>query len=139
MKPIILLVDDDEEDRLTFQRVIEGENINVYLNCAANAREAEACLRTTAGGGRDNRTGLVVLDLNIPGADGFQILRSMKSDPNTRSIPVVVFTTSSSRSDMRQCYEIGANSFIVKPVDLVDFKRVVRGLVDYWFGLVETG
>ena len=82
------------------------------------------------------RPALILLDLNLPGTDGRQVLETIKSDPVLLSIPVVVLTTSRDPVDIEKCYSFGANSYIQKPVDLAGFVTALERLSDYWFEIV---
>jgi CheY-like chemotaxis protein len=82
------------------------------------------------------RPGIVLLDLNLPGTDGREVLAAIKTDPALRSIPVVVLTTSTDERDIDRCYQAGANSYVHKPVDLDGFVRAVQRLKDFWFEIV---
>lgn len=77
--------------------------------------------------------GLIVLDLNLPGTDGREVLRRIKQDDNLKMIPVVVFTTSNNPKDIEVCYRYGVNSYIVKPINFTQLKRDIQMLVEYWF------
>ncbi len=134
----VLLVDDDEGDRLCFRRVLQAQEINADLRVAADGREALDLLAPVLAG--DARAGphLILLDLNMAGMDGFELLRILKSTPATRSIPAVVLTTSSSAKDIEACYALGANSYIVKPASLVGLVHCVRALKQYWADIVAT-
>jgi CheY-like chemotaxis protein len=79
---------------------------------------------------------VILLDLNLPGTDGPEVLRVIKGDEFLRRIPVIVLTTSSAPADIQQCYDCGANSYIVKPVELENFVDAVARLRDYWFKIV---
>jgi len=80
--------------------------------------------------------GLVLLDLNLPGTDGRDILAMMKNDPLTKRLPIVVMTSSSDQVDIDRCYDAGANSYVVKPVNLDGFLAAIARLRDYWFKIV---
>jgi CheY-like chemotaxis protein len=82
------------------------------------------------------RPGLILLDLNLPETDGREVLKLIKNDNDLKSIPVVVFTTSESEKDIKDCYRDGANSYITKPVDLERFMDVMSVLRNYWFEAV---
>jgi CheY-like chemotaxis protein len=73
------------------------------------------------------------LDLNLPGTDGRQVLAQIKKDERLRTIPVLVFTTSTHHEDIQWCYEAGANSYVEKPVDLGDFQKALLSLKEFWF------
>src|SRR5207244_6121178 len=83
------------------------------------------------------RPGLILLDLNMPKKDGREALREIKTDPDLRKIPVVVLTTSRADTDIGRIYEIGANSFISKPVTFDSLVKVMKILGSYWFEVVE--
>jgi CheY-like chemotaxis protein len=79
------------------------------------------------------RPNLILLDLNLPGTDGRALLAVIKDDEDLRAIPVIVLTTSSNPKDIATCYQRGANSYLIKPVDYARFKQSLQTLVDYWF------
>lgn len=79
---------------------------------------------------------LILLDLNLPGTDGRQVLEEIKKDPKLKSIPVIVLTTSAHDKDIDECYQAGANSYIQKPVDLQGFFVAIQKLKDFWFDAV---
>ena len=76
---------------------------------------------------------MIVLDLNLPGTDGREVLRRIKQDQSLKTIPVVVFTTSNNPKDIEDCYQYGVNSYMIKPINFAQLKRDVQLLVDYWF------
>ena len=82
------------------------------------------------------RPGIILLDLNLPGTDGRDVLLEVKNDPDLKQIPIIVLTTSTDERDIRDCYAAGANSYIRKPVDLDGFFRSVEMLRDYWYHIV---
>jgi CheY-like chemotaxis protein len=140
-RPItILLADDDEDDRKLaqdalaesrlandFHTVEDGEELMDYLL----RRGKYAALADSP------RPGLILLDLNMPKKDGREALREIKADPSLRRIPVVVLTTSKAEEDIYRTYDLGANSFITKPVMFESLVRVMRELGTYWFEIVE--
>ena len=77
-----------------------------------------------------------MLDLNMPGTDGREVLEDIKNNPELKTIPVVVLTTSSDERDIEACYQAGANSYVAKPVGLENFVRAIQRLHDYWFEIV---
>ena len=79
------------------------------------------------------RPDLILLDLNLPGTDGREVLEEIKKDPKLKTIPVIVLTTSSDDKDIEKCYQAGANSYIQKPVDLQGFFEAIQRLKDFWF------
>jgi CheY-like chemotaxis protein len=140
-KPItILLADDDEEDRmltadaLTESRVandlrvvMDGEELLDYLyNRGKYTDRASA-----------PSPGLILLDLNMPRKDGREALREIKADPDLRRIPVIVLTTSKAEEDIYRTYDLGANSFITKPVHFHALVDVMKEIGKYWIEIVE--
>ncbi len=130
----ILLVEDNPGDvRLTLEVLREGR-FGSRLNVAHDGVEAMNYLRENE---RIGRPDLVLLDLNLPRKDGCEVLAEIKADPALRRIPVVVLTTSSSESDVIRSYNLQANCFITKPVDLEQFVQVVRQIQDFWLSTVK--
>jgi len=128
----IVLVEDNADDaeltRMALERNKQGEQV-VHLSDGAQAIEyllGEASEEHT----RDVR--LILLDLKLPKMDGMQVLQSLKSDPRTRRIPVVILTSSNLPLDIAHCYDIGVNSYVVKPVQLEEYMDKVSGVGRYW-------
>ncbi len=111
-----------EGGRSTLHLFTDGEKALTYLNAEAKPNE---------------RPGLVVLDLNLPGKHGFEVLADIKQSPRLKNIPVVVFTTSDSRDDIERAYQRDANSYIIKPMGLDRLFVVVDQMKRYWFDTVE--
>lgn len=137
---IILMADDDDDDFLLTQkalkqskllntlcRVKDGEELLDYLRQEGAYKNDETCVRP----------GVILLDLNMPKKDGREALKEIKSDPDLRDIPVVVFTTSKAEEDIYRSYQLGVNSFITKPVTFEGLIQVMQTLGKYWFEIVE--
>ncbi|MBR8838951.1 MAG: response regulator [Stigonema ocellatum SAG 48.90 = DSM 106950] len=134
--PPMLIVEDSNEDFEAIQRFLERSPIKIQIVRCVNGEQALAFLyRTGSYSDRESapRPRLIVLDLNLPGTDGREVLRRIKQDDNLKTIPVVVFTTSNNPKDIENCYQYGANSYIVKPINFAQLKRDIQTLVDYWF------
>ena len=134
--PPMLVVEDSNEDFEALQRLLRPSPTAIPIRRCVNGYEALAFLyRTGSYGDREHspRPSLTVLDLNLPGIDGREVLYRIKQDENLKSIPVVVFTTSSNPKDVEDCYRCGVNSYIVKPINFEQLKRDVQMLVDYRF------
>lgn len=133
----ILLVEDDLGDAGLVRIALRRGHFPVALHHVKNANEALAFLRRI---GMDNveapRPDLILLDLNLPGRSGHEILQELKADRSLRGIPVVVLSTSEAERDIAKAYQLGANSFVSKPMDVEDFTSTIHGLQDYWFRLV---
>lgn len=130
----ILVVEDSMADFQTMQRLFKKAEIgNPVQHCETGQEAIDYLKSSEADGAGENRPGLILLDLNLPGINGREILKQIKNSDNLRSIPVVVFTTSDSEKDINECYQQGANSYITKPVDLDRFREVIDTIKSYWF------
>jgi CheY-like chemotaxis protein len=138
IKPIdILLVEDNPGDvRLTREALKEGKVLN-NLYVAQDGVEAIAFLKREGKYAGAIRPDIILLDLNLPKKDGHEVLADVKSDPDLRRIPVVILTTSKAEEDVLQSYNLHANCFITKPVDLDQFINVVQAVEDFWFTIVK--
>ena len=136
----ILMADDDSDDRiLTKEALEEGRLINDVC-FVENGEELLDYLRKQgkwAPPAEAPRPGLILLDLNMPRKDGRTVLKEIKSDPDLRTIPVVVLTTSKADEDIYKSYDLGVNSYIVKPVTFEALVDVLQTLEKYWFEIVE--
>jgi chemotaxis family two-component system response regulator Rcp1 len=132
----ILLVEDNPGDvRLTREGLNEGKVRN-NLHVATDGVEALKFLRREAGYADAVRPDLILLDLNLPRKDGREVLSEIKADPDLKTIPVVVLTTSRAEQDVLHSYELQANCYITKPVDLEQFIMVVKSIEDFWLTVV---
>ena len=136
-RPIeILLVEDNPGDvRLTVEGLNEGKVRN-NLHVARDGVEALAFLRRQAQFADAVRPDLILLDLNLPRKDGREVLAEIKSDADLKTIPVVVLTTSRAEQDVLNSYQLQANCYITKPVDLEQFITVVKSIEDFWLTIV---
>jgi two-component system response regulator len=135
-KPIeILLVEDNPNDveltLYTFEKHNLGNRIEVVRD-GAEALDLIFCTGAYTGRSMEDSPRLILLDLKLPKVDGLEVLRRFKSDPRTRAIPVVVLTSSREERDIVESYQLGANSYIVKPVNFEQFTEAVRQLGLYW-------
>jgi CheY-like chemotaxis protein len=128
----ILLVEDNAGDvRLTREALREAE-VAVDLVAVPDGEQALEFLRGE-GAQRDTRPHLILLDLNLPKKNGLEVLEEIKADPELRLIPVIMLTTSSSARDIAACYDRGVNCYVVKPLELDDFTRLVQEINRFWF------
>ncbi len=133
----ILLVEDNPGDvRLTQEAFKEGKLIN-ELSVVEDGEEAMSYLRKQGKYADVHQPDLILLDLNMPKKDGREVLAEIKKDPNLRHIPVIVLTTSQAEQDILKSYNLHANCFITKPVDLKQFNRVVKTIKDFWLTVVK--
>jgi two-component system, response regulator len=134
----ILLVEDNADD---FEATLRSLKKNHLVNPVAWCRNGEDALDylhragAYADGKNITRPALILLDLNMPGMDGRRVLEIIKSEEELRSIPVVILTTSSDSKDVDQCYAIGANTYIQKPVSFEGLTQAIAAMKDYWFGI----
>ncbi len=135
----ILLVEDNPADvRLTREALREGAGgLRHRLHVVEDGVQALAFLRREAGYWEVPRPDLILLDLNLPRKDGREVLQEIKADPELRSIPVVVLTTSRSEEDVLRSYQLHANCYVTKPVDLDQFLEVVRRIEAFWLGVAR--
>ncbi len=136
----ILLVEDNPNDVELTLHALRKHNIANHIHVVRDGAEAlEFIFGPDAGAGRPIRNGprVILLDLKLPKVDGLEVLRRVKGDHRTRAIPVVVLTSSREERDMVESYKLGANSYIVKPVDFQQFTDSVRQLGLYWLLLNE--
>ncbi|MFZ2300646.1 MAG: response regulator [Gallionella sp.] len=134
----ILIVEDSDDDYMATVRAFKKANlINPVQRCTNGDQSIDYLLQRGefSALGKAPRPSIILLDLNLPGTDGREVLRMIKTDPNLQKIPVVVLTTSSAEQDIEQCYAAGANSYVQKPVDLVGFIQSIARLTDYWFNV----
>jgi CheY-like chemotaxis protein len=137
---VILLADDDEDDRILTADALRVSKLANDLRTVSDGEQLMDYLYHRgeyAPPASSPRPGLVLLDLNMPRKDGREALREMKADPGLRSIPVLVLTTSKAEEDVERTYNLGANSFIVKPVTFDDLVEAMRVATEYWFQVVQ--
>ena len=137
---VILLADDDEEDRMLAADALEESRVVNDLRFVEDGEELLDYLYHRgrfAEPGSSPTPGLILLDLNMPRKDGREALKEIKADPELRRIPVVVLTTSKAEEDIYRTYDLGANSFITKPVSFDGLVAVMREVGRYWIEIVE--
>lgn len=133
----ILLVEDNPADvRLTMEALKESK-IRNQLNVAENGVEALQYLRQEGKFAGKGTPDIILLDLNLPKKDGREVLQEIKGDEQLRRIPVVILTTSQAEQDIMRAYDLHANCYIQKPVDLDQFLRVIRSIEDFWLTIVK--
>jgi len=132
----ILLVEDSVADHKLVQMALAESGGDTELLHADDGAAALVVLDEVVAG-RHPRPDVVLLDLNMPEASGVDVLRRVKGDPELRTIPVVVFSTSRADVDVAVAYAAGANAYVVKPLDLQRFMTVVRSIEEHWTGVVR--
>lgn len=136
---ILLLVEDSDEDYNATVRSLRGSGLHNPIVRCGDGDEALDYLfgrGAFAEPGQSGRPGMILLDLNLPGTDGREVLQEVKKHPDLGNIPIIVLTTSSDQRDVDACYRAGANSYIVKPVNLAGFIKAIERLRDFWLEVV---
>lgn len=137
---VILMADDDADDRTMTKEALEESKLTNEFRVVENGEELLDYLRRRgkfSDPSSSPRPGVILLDLNMPRMDGREALKEIKADPDLRRIPVVVLTTSKAEEDIYRTYDLGANSYIMKPVTFDGLVEVMRGLGRYWVEIVE--
>lgn len=127
----ILLVEDNNEDLELTMHVLKSEKLANQIHVARDGEEALDFLLGPEEAAH-SRPKLVLLDLKLPKVDGMQVLKKIKEDPRTKSIPVVILTSSKEERDLVNGYQLGANSYIQKPVDFAQFRQTIKSAGLYW-------
>ena len=133
----ILLVEDNPGDiRLTIEALKESK-INNVLNYVEDGNQALAYLQKEGKYKDVSTPDLILLDLDMPNVSGREVLESVKQDPELKRIPIVVLTISESDQDVLKAYDMQANAYVRKPIDLDQFIKVVQSIEDFWFAVVK--
>lgn len=130
--PSILLVDDNPDDRELIMLALASAGFSEPVASAADGVEALAYLHGDGGSDRNPLPSIVLLDLMLPRRNGFDVLSEVRRDARTRLLPVVVLSSSDSCADICKAYELGANSYVRKPVQFADFNRTVEQIGTFW-------
>ena len=133
---ILLIEDNPGEARLALEAIREAK-VHNHLSWVSDGVEALHFLRQTGQHTGARRPGLILLDLNLPRKDGREVLAEIKADEKLKRIPVVVLTTSQAEEDILKVYNLNANCYISKPVDLEQFIKVIRSIEDFWLTIVK--
>jgi len=130
----VLLIEDNASDAELTIRELKKHNM---ANNLVHLKNGEEALDFIFGTGEQRSPKVVLLDIQMPKVNGIEVLQKIKSDPRTRLVPVVMLTSSKEDPDIQKCYELGANSYIVKPVNFESFAQAIKNLGFYWLLLNE--
>ncbi len=133
----ILLVEDSRSDAVLIQETLDESRFLNELHLVRDGVEASDFLYQRGQYANAPRPDMILLDLNLPKKNGRELLAELKADENLMTVPVVVLTTSSDEADILKSYQLHANCYLVKPVELEHFVEVVRSIEHFWFALVE--
>jgi CheY-like chemotaxis protein len=134
----ILVVEDDPDDRDLLARAFRKAGIEMPLQFAVDGDEAVACLKDAVGEQPEACPAVILLDLKLPRRSGFEVLEWIKGHPVLRRVPVIILTSSRESVDLKRAYDLGANSYLVKPARSEDLLRMVEQIHAYWLGLNQT-
>jgi chemotaxis family two-component system response regulator Rcp1 len=129
----ILLVEDNPADVLLTAEALRESRVSHDLNVVNNGSDALAYVNRQEKYGDAVPPDIILLDINLPKKNGFEVLAEIKQDPALKHIPVIILTTSSSKQDIRRAYDLYANCYIVKPIELDDFFKIIKYIGDFWF------
>jgi CheY-like chemotaxis protein len=133
----VLIVEDDADDRDLLARAFKKAGITVPLQFAKDGDEAVAYLSNAAEGSAQDRPSIVLLDLKLPRRSGFEVLDWIKQHASLRRVPVIILTSSRESVDLERAYDLGANSYLVKPARPEALRQMVEQIDAYWLGLNE--
>jgi two-component system response regulator len=131
------MVDDDRDDIRLTRLSLDESKFHIDFEAVEDGVEALAYLRRQGGYAGARRPDLIMMDLNMPKKDGRELLAEIKADPQLRQIPIVIMTTSDADQDVMQSYDLGANCYVTKPIDLEQFTTVVASIEEFWFTVVR--
>jgi CheY-like chemotaxis protein len=135
VEKIILLVEDNPDEETLTLRAMQRHKGNASVAIARDGVEALEYLFAADGRVEARMPRFVILDLKLPRVDGFDVIARVRADPRTLPLPVVVFSSSSEGQDVRRCNQLGANSYVVKPVAAEQYQEAVSRMVQYWLNL----
>ena len=133
----VLLVEDNPADADLTREALEASKLVLTLSVVVDGEQCLSFLRRSGTFAGAPRPDLILLDLNLPRVSGREVLAEIKNDPVLRTIPVVVLTSSAAETDVVQSYDLGANCYITKPVDLRSFMNIVASVNEFWFTVVK--
>lgn len=128
----VLVVDDDSDDQLLIKMAFEQVSTQYRLQFASNGVEGLSCIENSR-----SLPDLILLDLNMPVLDGFEMLHRLKQSTLYRYIPIIILTTSDAQEDIKKAYDLGANSFLTKPSDHQALKDLAKNLHAFWFDVTK--
>jgi two-component system, chemotaxis family, response regulator Rcp1 len=133
----ILLIEDSPGDVRLTREAFNDANVSIHLHVATDGAEAMAFLRREGTFARSPRPDFILLDLNLPKVDGREVLAQIKDDDSLKIIPTVILTTSDAEADIVKSYELQANAYLTKPVQLDSFQLLVQSINDFWLTKVK--
>ena len=136
-KAKILLIEDNAADIRLTKEVLQDNKIVRTLDVVRNGVEAIDFLKKRGKFSTTSKPNLILLDLNLPKRNGFEVLEIVKQDEELRRIPIVILTVSDAKEDLIEAYNLHANSYVIKPLEMKEFHKIINSIVNYWFTIVK--
>ena len=137
VKARILLVEDNTADIRLTKEVLQENKIVGKLDVVRDGVEAIEFLKKRGKYSNVKRPNLIILDLNLPKRNGFYVLEEIKREEELKRIPVVILTVSDNRDDLIKAYDLHANCYVIKPLEMQEFYRIINSIVNFWFTVVK--
>ena len=137
IKAKILLVEDNAADIRLTKEVLQESKIVRSLDVVRDGVEAVDFLKKRGKFSNTSKPNLILLDLNLPKRNGFEILEEIKQDEDLKRIPIVILTVSDAKEDLMKAYNLHANCYVLKPLELKKFHEIINSIVDFWFKIVK--
>lgn len=137
IKARILLVEDNAADIRLTKQVLKENKIVSSLDIVRDGVEAINFLKRRGKFSNARTPNLIILDLNLPKRDGFEVLKELKHDDKLKRIPVVILTVSDAKEDLIKAYNLHANCYVIKPLEMKEFYRIINSIVNFWFTIVK--
>ncbi|MFX1555046.1 MAG: response regulator [Promethearchaeota archaeon] len=136
-KAKILLIEDNAADIRLTKEVLQDNKIVRTLDVVRNGVEAIDFLKKRGKFSTTSKPNLILLDLNLPKRNGFEVLEIIKQDKELRRIPIVILTVSDAKEDLIKAYNLHANCYVIKPLEMKEFHKIINSIVNYWFTIVK--
>lgn len=137
IRPQILLVEDNEGDIILTKEAFHSSSFNVQISVVRTGQEALDFIHNAHAHYKSQMPEIILLDINLPGKSGYEVLAELKSSEIYKHIPIIMLTTSSAPEDIEKAYHLHVNSYITKPINISDFLDAVCKIENFWFGLVR--
>jgi len=137
IKAKILLVEDNAADIRLTKEVLQESKIVRILDVVSDGVEAIDFLKKRGKFSNTSKPNLILLDLNLPKRNGFEVLEEIKQDADLKRIPIVILTVSDAKEDLIKAYNLHANCYVLKPLEMKEFHKIINSIVDFWFKTVK--
>ncbi len=137
IKAKILLIEDNAADIRLTKEVLQESKIVMFLDVVRNGVEAVDYLKKRGKFSNTSKPNLILLDLNLPKRNGFEVLEIIKQDKELKRIPIVILTVSDAKEDLIKAYNLHANCYVVKPLEMKEFYKIINSIVNFWFTIVK--